>query len=373
MAHLNVIDVASYQRGIDFNIVPCDGVIVKLTQGTGYINPANVEQYEGARKAGKVLGCYHYASGNDPIAEAEFFLSVAHNHIGEAILALDWESMENPVFSTGGDKDWVKAWCDHVFDRTGVKPIVYIQASSIGLLNGIGDYGLWVAQYANDNETGYQDSPWNEGAYNCVIRQYTSSLKLTGWGGRLDGNKFYGDKNTWLAYAKPNSIVSPAPAPENIPNTEVKSIETLANEVLAGVYGDGDNRRKALGDKYDAVQARVNELCAERNVHDTVTYTVQSGDTLSSIANKFGTTYQAIADNNGISNPNLIYAGQVLTISGVHISQPSPAQEVWYTVESGDTLSGIAVKFGTTIDNIVTNNNISNPNLIYTGQKFRIK
>ncbi|MEI2421126.1 LysM domain-containing protein, partial [Arthrospira platensis SPKY2] len=59
----------------------------------------------------------------------------------------------------------------------------------------------------------------------------------------------------------------------------------------------------------------------------TSTYTVHSGDTLSSIAAKFGTSYQALASLNGISNPNLIYIGQVLRVNG-----SASAGSVYYTV-----------------------------------------
>ena len=94
------------------------------------------------------------------------------------------------------------------------------------------------------------------------------------------------------------------------------------------------------------------------------TYTVQNGDTLSGIAAKFGTTYKAIATLNGISNPNLIYTGQVLKIPHSNVRT--------YTVQNGDTLSGIAAKFGTTYESIATLNGISNPDLIYPGQVLKI-
>lgn len=89
------------------------------------------------------------------------------------------------------------------------------------------------------------------------------------------------------------------------------SAETLAKEVLAGKYGDGDARKQALLGRYDEVQNKVNELT---NTKQIIYYTVQSGDTLSSIASKYGTTYQAIANLNGITNPNLIYAGTKLRV-----------------------------------------------------------
>ncbi|MGT2866332.1 LysM peptidoglycan-binding domain-containing protein [Streptococcus fryi] len=107
----------------------------------------------------------------------------------------------------------------------------------------------------------------------------------------------------------------------------------------------------------------------------TTSYTVQSGDTLSGIAAKFGTTVASIQSLNNISNPNLIYAGQVLRITHKGVSSGNSSSGTVmtsYTVQSGDTLSGIAAKFGTTVASIQSLNNISNPNLIYAGQVLRI-
>ena len=95
-------------------------------------------------------------------------------------------------------------------------------------------------------------------------------------------------------------------------------------------------------------------------------HTVQPGETLSGIAAKYGTTYQHLAQINGIANPNLIYTGQVLKISG-----SVPAAKT-YTVQSGDTLSGIAAKYGTTYQRLAQINGIANPNVIYPGQVLKI-
>lgn len=95
------------------------------------------------------------------------------------------------------------------------------------------------------------------------------------------------------------------------------------------------------------------------------TYTVKSGDTLSEIAARFGTSVSTICNINGIGNPNLIYPGQVIKLVGTAAT--------YYTVQSGDTLSGIASKYGTTYQAIAALNNIANPNLIYAGQKLRVK
>ncbi len=109
------------------------------------------------------------------------------------------------------------------------------------------------------------------------------------------------------------------------------------------------------------------------------TYTVQAGDTLSGIAAKFGTSYENLASINGISNPNLIVVGQTLRVSGNgnvnnNASRPSTnySSNGTYTVQAGDTLSGIAAKYGTTYEAIASQNGISNPNEIYVGQTLRI-
>ncbi len=92
-----------------------------------------------------------------------------------------------------------------------------------------------------------------------------------------------------------------------------KSIEELAKEVIAGKYGNGEERKKKLGNLYNEVQAKVNSIYGQ-NVSSEIIYTVKSGDTLSAIAQKYNTTYQKIAKDNNIENPNLIYPNQKLVI-----------------------------------------------------------
>ena len=94
------------------------------------------------------------------------------------------------------------------------------------------------------------------------------------------------------------------------------TVEKAAKDVLAGKYGNGDQRKKAiqsLGLDYNAVQAKVNEMLKSSAAAPTY-YTVKSGDTLSAIAKKYGTTYQKIAQMNGIKNPNVISVGQKLRV-----------------------------------------------------------
>lgn len=101
-------------------------------------------------------------------------------------------------------------------------------------------------------------------------------------------------------------------------------------------------------------------------------YIVQEGDSLSEIAQKYETTVSYLASINGISNPNLIYPGEVLKISASGISSLDGKDLRSYIIQSGDTLSGIAHKFGTSVSNLIRWNDIKKSNLIYSGQVLRV-
>lgn len=201
---LNGIDVSGWQEGINLAAVPCDFVICKATQGTNFVSSDCVRQVEQARSAGKLFGTYHYIDGSGAVAEADYYLANIENWIGKGILCLDWESNQN---SAWGNESYLKQMAQRVIEKTGIPPLIYVQQSRMSAVKPIADElncGLWIAQYANMNTTGYQDSPWNEGKYSCAIRQYSSCGRLSGYSGNLDLNKFYGDATAWGKYANPS-------------------------------------------------------------------------------------------------------------------------------------------------------------------------
>ena len=126
----------------------------------------------------------------------------------------------------------------------------------------------------------------------------------------------------------------------------------------------------------------INKVVLAQTPHSsTILYTVQTGNTLSGIAYKYGVTVSQLQQWNNISNPNLIYTGQVLKIyqmsegqaSGKNrTSSSSNSSYTTYTVQAGNTLSGIAYRYGVTVSQLQQWINIPNPNQIYIGQILNI-
>ncbi|MCQ5068898.1 LysM peptidoglycan-binding domain-containing protein, partial [Faecalibacillus intestinalis] len=111
----------------------------------------------------------------------------------------------------------------------------------------------------------------------------------------------------------------------------------------------------------------------------SASYTVKSGDTLSGIASQYNTTVNQIVSLNQLSNPNLIYVGQVLKLKNSQTTNSSSSSSSTaattvgtYTVKAGDTLSAIASRYSTSSSTLASLNSLSNPNLIYVGQVLKV-
>ena len=110
-------------------------------------------------------------------------------------------------------------------------------------------------------------------------------------------------------------------------------------------------------------------------IADADTYTIKSGDTLWDIAVNNGTTVDALMQDNNLSS-HLIYPGDKLNYSSSSSSSVEKLAQVkndgYYTIALGDTLGTVADKFGTSVDNLVEINNLSNPHLVYVGQVIKV-
>ena len=100
---------------------------------------------------------------------------------------------------------------------------------------------------------------------------------------------------------------------------------------------------------------------------EMVTYTVRPGNTVYAIAQFFGTTVNEIAEANGLNHPYTIYPGQELVIPIEDIRSPR-----YYVVRPGDTIVSIADRYGLEIENLLALNRLENPNIIYPGQILRL-
>ncbi len=326
MTQIKGIDISSYQGNITDLGSDVEFVIIKASEGTTYVNPFLAEQRNTARKDGKLCGYYHFTDLGDPIAEADHFIAAVGTLQQGEFLALDWE--------TGGYSPaidaWVATFVQHTHSRTGVIPLLYSNQARIAAgawtLTKAQNTGLWEAAWGGSAPA---SSPWPF----LAIWQNSDAGSEQGIAGRVDTDVFLGDRKTLEKYGAGGSI-SVAPAVTTV-------IQPQAPPQIAHIF---------------APPATI--------------YIVHSGDTLSSIATKFGTSYQHLAAINGIANPNLIYAGQRLTINSSPVGVAPVAKT--YTVHAGDTLSGIAAKYGTTWEVLQSLNHLANPNLIYAGQALRV-
>jgi LysM repeat protein len=195
---------------------------------------------------------------------------------------------------------------------------------------------------------------------------------------------------------------TPAPAD---PNASARTTYTVvARDTLSGIasrFGTTTRNLMSLNGIADANRIRIGQVLtivgaaapaapapaapapatpapADPNASATTTYTVVARDTLSGIASRFGTTTRNLMNLNSLANANLIRIGQVLTVSGTAAAAApaapasTTAPSTTYTVAAGDTLSGIASRFGTTTRNLIALNGITNANFLRIGQVLRL-
>lgn len=364
---MNGIDVSRWQPPEITDLVDYDFVIIKATEGTSYVSPYCDAQYQRAKKRGKKLGVYHFASGLDAVAEANFFVDNVQGYIGEAVLVLDWEA--NAV-SRG--REWVRQFVKQVKARTNVPPMIYGSASPMQAhdIPGVAreeNCGLWVAAYPNSNPSGYRDEGQLLGS---VIRQYSSTGRLPGYNGNLDLNRSTLTPEQWDLYAKgarDGSSPAPTPAPAR------KTNEQIADEVIAGAWGNGEDRRgklSAAGYDYAAIQAIVNNKLGGEPVK-------KSNEQIATevLGGLWGNGAERVSRlKNAGYDPNAIQ-----DIVNKRVGVPAQSAAQYFTVPSGPAgyLGNISARFGTPIGSLVDWNKQKYPsisaNYVQAGWVIRVK
>lgn len=328
---MNGIDVSGWQPSNITGLVDYDFAIIKATEGLHFVSPQCDQQYQIAKSKGKGLGVYHFASGLDPVAEADFFVNNIQGYLGEAILVLDWESNAIPRGA-----DYVRAFVKRIKERTNIPPVIYgsaspLQSAGIPQVAAEENCGLWVAAYPTNDTTGYYVADQLLGG---VIRQYTSHGRLSGYNGNLDLNYSILSLDQWKKYALGKRDTStPTPAnPLKRSNEDIatevmrgawgngddrkarltaagydyaaiqdivngkyirKSEDEVVNEVIAGKWGNGDDRRARLtgqGYDYDSIQKKVNDKLNTTTTAPVINIVIWSGATLGAIASQYGTS-----------------------------------------------------------------------------------
>ena len=240
--------------------------------------------------------------------------------------------------------------------------------------------GYWIVKRCYENKTAkwlWQTYAWSGGNVHPAIHlyQYRNGQELNG---AVDFNRSlqdnYGQPSAFGA-AQPVTPTPESPAPAQGTYTVVRG-DTLSSiaarygtdyKTLAAINGIADPNKIFTGQVLKLSGGPV--PAPNQQPPSGATYTVVSGDTLSGIAARHNTSYQTLAAMNGLADPNKIYTGQVLKVPSGGVAAP---QTTTYTVRSGDTLGKIAAAYGTSWQKLQQINQIPNANLIYAGQVLKI-
>lgn len=272
---LKFIDISNWQDGINLEAVlqSVDGVIVKATESTNYVDAKCDNFFQRAKASGKKLGFYHFARPGDAVAQADFFYNNCRNYFKQAIPVLDWE--------VGVDVAWVNRWCARIHELTGVYPWVYANAWRFNQGTVDLNCGRWVAGYPGtitDPSYGLtHDMPYTVNNGVVCAWQFTSSGRISGYGGNLDCNVFYGSAAAWDKYAG-GSAGSYVPAGPSAPAAPSASVNvTYALRKLNGAWWpDVTNFNNANGDGYAGAPNQQHDLLAIKVDHGSIRYRVHT-------------------------------------------------------------------------------------------------
>lgn len=287
------IDISEWQTDVDYMKLKSQGINFAIIR-CGYGKNINQKDkmfekhYAGFKYVGIKVGAYLYSYCTS-VENAKFEAKNCLEFIkGKQFDLPIFYDLEDKITRTCGRIEITQMainFCNEI-EKAGYKAGIYANLdwfTNLIDINKVKDYKLWLAQWTNKPTTNFHYDYW----------QYTDKGKVEGITGNVDMNYCYSDLTNY--------------------NSE-KTIEQLANEVIEGKWGNGEERKNRLtssGFNYQEVQNKVNEKL--KSV-DKVYYVVKRGDNLSKIAQRYGTTVNQLVSWNNIKNPNLIYPNQKLRV-----------------------------------------------------------
>lgn len=327
-----LIDVSTWNGNIDWNKVYKSRVKYAMIRSSfGIENPNQVDNkfvrnITNAQRAGVKCGVYHYSyaqSVAEAQKEAEFCLKTIKNYKIDLPVAFDIEDSSQTHLGKDTLTSIVIAFCDRI-KSAGYRPMLYCNPNWLcNYLHKdklINKYDIWLANWG-------VSAP----SYNCAIWQYSENGSVPGISGSVDMNWIFKDYTS----TKP-ATTKPVVKPSNVKKTDY-SVKVTAQAGL--------NVRKGAGTNYNIITAlKCGTVVSVSKVSGNWGYVGKYGGWIC-----------------------LDYTAKVGTTSTVK------SDKVYYTVKSGDTLSYIAYRYNTTVDKLVSLNNIKNRDLIYVGQKIRVK
>lgn len=346
------IDVSEHNGNINHGKIKASGIefaMVRAGYGGGNVDKQFKRNMEGFINAGVHVGAYWFIYSTtvaEAIAEANHFDRLVRPYKDKMTfpVAADFEYDSERWMKRCGvtpskrlNTDIVKAFCKRL-EELGWYVVNY---ANIDYINNhfhqseLDRFDIWVAQWGV-----------NKCSKACGIWQYTSDGKVPGSSARTDMNIAYKDYPALIKGGKPTTAPKPAPKP----TAPTGSVKDIATDVMLNKYGIEDQRKKALGSRYQEVQDFINHIqtATDHHLADEVW------------ADRYGTGKQR----------KILLGARYDAVQAIVEGKDSA---VYYTVKKGDTLGKIAAKYNTNYKELARKNNIKNANLIYPGQKIKIR
>ena len=326
MAKLFGIDVSTWQGDFNFSRAKAEGVQFAILRGAYACRKDS--RFESYYKACKTLsipvGVYHYSMAKNAAeakGEANFLIQkVLKGKQFEYPIYMDVEDKVQAALGKDELTEIISTFCDTIEKAgyyVGIYSTYYYLRNNTHI-DKLKKYDKWIAQWHSKCTCPIKYSMWQFGGETNKIKSntvagvvcdqdyaYVDFPKIM----KEKGLNGFGESSQQVVE---NEVEKPIPP--------VKSLDQLAHEVIDGKWGNGDERKQKLtaaGYDYRAVQSRVNGilgLTAPVESTKEIIYRVQPNDTLTLIANKFGTTVDKLVKLNNIKNKNLIYVDQLLKI-----------------------------------------------------------